>query len=182
MSSLTLDAVAVAFEQWRASRPDERKTAIPDTLRQQVLRLLQYYPRSRVAQVLGVNYRQIRKWQQLWPELCHPLPSVAVKSPADAEPHFIRLEPTTEAVDEVPDATSSDVALSGVDSPAVAVHTGEPHRIRSSTPAPPPSTLALKWTQQTAHGSVLSVEGELTLTQWAEVMAMWQPTAPGLAI
>jgi hypothetical protein len=60
-ASLDLEHTRAAFDSWRSTQP--RRGRIPEHLWLHALALLAHYPISRVAQVLRLDYKQLRQRQ-----------------------------------------------------------------------------------------------------------------------
>lgn len=59
----SLDALATQFSDWRASRAN-RRTSVPEDLRNQALELLKSYRKSHVIKALGINSNMLKNWQE----------------------------------------------------------------------------------------------------------------------
>ncbi len=58
----TLETVAAAFKQWRESR-QKLSDRTPDTLREQAIALLKFYPAKQVKNTLGLSATTLSAWR-----------------------------------------------------------------------------------------------------------------------
>jgi len=60
---ITLESVALAFNNWRRQRTS-LSDRIPLDLQQQAIQLLQFHSKPEVIKALNINHKMLKRWQQ----------------------------------------------------------------------------------------------------------------------